>query len=129
MGFLSRLRSSPSTEASFAPIEGEQLFVGESHYQAALVDLLASRGHAPATLASCRVPVNEPFLALLVPEPRNPHDSNAVAVSVEGRTVAYLSRANAERYRGSFKTQTGQVAVNLWVKPRGKGIVSVWPQE
>ena len=36
--------------------------------------------------------------ALLVPEPRNKHDANAVAVYVEGRHVGYLPREEAARY-------------------------------
>ncbi|MCR4512949.1 HIRAN domain-containing protein [Aeromicrobium sp. 50.2.37] len=130
MGFFGGLfKQAPPKEASFAPVHGEQMFVGESHYQSELVELLKSRGHVSKSMAECRVPINEPFTARLVPEPRNPHDANAVAVVVENHTVAYLSRANAKEYRKSFGTREGQVAVSLWVKPRGKGIVSVWPQE
>jgi hypothetical protein len=36
--------------------------------------------------------------ALLVREPSNPYDANAVAVHIEGRHVAYLSREDAIHY-------------------------------
>ena len=36
--------------------------------------------------------------ALLVPEPSNPHDPNAVMVQIEGRLVGYLPRDEAVAY-------------------------------
>lgn len=125
MGIFSRKRN--ETQAVFTPVEGEQLFVGEKSYQAALIGLLKGRGHLPESLATCSKPLSESFVAHLVPEPDNSYDSNAVAVHIDGRTVAYLSRANAARYRGAFRSQRTQMAVVLWVKAGGKGIVSVWP--
>src|ERR671938_595703 len=38
-------------------------------------------------------------LAILVPEPTNPHDPNAVQVVVESRLVGYLDRETAARLR------------------------------
>ena len=38
-------------------------------------------------------------LALLIPEPTNPHDANAVQVVVETRLVGYLDRETAARLR------------------------------
>ncbi len=37
--------------------------------------------------------------AVLVAEPANPYDVNAIAVQVDSRTVGYLSRADALRYK------------------------------
>jgi len=127
MGLFSRTRSGV-TQASFTPVDGEQLFVGEMSYQPHLTNLLVGLGYSTASLTTCTQPVSETFVARLVPEPRNPHDPNAVAVQIEGRTAAYLSRANAARYRAAFRSQTGEMRVVLWVKPQGKGIVSVWPE-
>jgi hypothetical protein len=40
------------------------------------------------------------FTALLVPEPQNPHDPNAIAVIAEGHgPVGYFARRDAVRYR------------------------------
>ena len=38
-------------------------------------------------------------LAVLVPEPTNPHDPNAIQVMVENRLVGYLDRETAARLR------------------------------
>ena len=129
MGLFSRKRSDTSSVAAFTPVDGEQLFVGEQSYQPALIGLLQGRGHAPESLKNCSKAVSESFVADLVPDPGNAYDPNAVAVSIEGRTVAYLSRGNAARYRTAFRAQRGVMAVVLWVKARGKGIVSVWPDD
>jgi hypothetical protein len=69
--------------------------VGESHYQKALE--LAAGGRAPE---SVRVRKR----AMLVPEPDNPHDENAVRVDIDYRRVGYLSREDAIEYnRRLFK--------------------------
>ena len=36
---------------------------------------------------------------MLIPEPENPHDANAVRVEIKGRKVGYLSRVEAAHYR------------------------------
>lgn len=127
MGLFSRKRRDAPTEASFTPVDGEQLFVGEKSYQPALIDLLEGRGHPAEALENCPRPISESFVAQLVPEPNNPYDSNAVAVQIGSQTVAYLSRQNAARYRGAFGTRVGEIGAVIWVKQRSKGIVSVWP--
>jgi hypothetical protein len=129
MGFFSRKQVTPAARsAEFAPVDGEQLFVGELSYQAALTILLAERGHAPNSYMTIDHPVSEAFVARLTPEADNKYDANAVGVHVSGRLVAYLSRANAVRYRASFGTAVAEVPVVLWVKPGGNGIVSIWPE-
>lgn len=59
---------------------------GESHYQEALraIDADARVRHATE--------------AVLVREPENPHDPNAVMVQIDGRKVGYLPRAEAAAY-------------------------------
>lgn len=42
---------------------------------------------------------NIPAIAVLVPEPRNRYDRNAVRVDIDGRPVGYLARELAVRYQ------------------------------
>ena len=72
-------------------LEGDELVrvVGTSHYQDALLEL------APRT-ADEEVRVEK--VALLVPEPDNPHDANAIAIHVDGRLVGYLARGDNVRW-------------------------------
>jgi hypothetical protein len=63
--------------------------VGESFYQPALIAI---------TGRSDWVEVQYPCMALLVLEPRNPHDPNAVRVEIKRQLVGYLSRADAVSY-------------------------------
>jgi hypothetical protein len=65
--------------------------VGVSQYQEALRDI------AGLDEADER-PLWE-GLALLVPEPTNPHDANAIQVIIETRLVGYLDRETAARLR------------------------------
>jgi hypothetical protein len=65
--------------------------VGESQYQPALRRAAKSGRVCWATL---------------VTEPDNPFDGNAVAVQVQGETVAYLSRTDAKRYQSRLRTLT-----------------------
>lgn len=87
-------------EESSAPVEGEDYWakydgtrklsvVGESNYQDALM-----RVSGAPTSGEYRHDCS----ALLVLEPGNPHDPNAVMVQVDGECVGYLSRHNARRF-------------------------------
>lgn len=60
--------------------------VGESRYQEALEAIAGGRTEDGADLETA---------ALLVPEPSNRYDPNAVQVMIDGRVVGYLSRENA----------------------------------
>lgn len=62
---------------------------GESHYQEALQELTGTDG-----TTELRVKTE----AVLVPEPSNVHDTNAVMVQVDGRLVGYLPRQSAVGY-------------------------------
>jgi hypothetical protein len=78
-------RASSSQESDF---DGYSIgAVGESHYQPAL-RAAAGKGE-----------VRHGCTAVLVFEDSNPYDDHAVRVDVNGRTVAYLARADARRYR------------------------------
>ena len=64
--------------------------VGESHYQAALKSICGGydeNGH--------RLEVK----ACLVPENDNPHDSKAIRIYIQDKTVGYLDRETARSFR------------------------------
>ncbi len=42
-------------------------------------------------------------MAVLVPEPANPYDVNAIAVQIDGQVVGYLPRATAQEYLPGLK--------------------------
>lgn len=85
-------------------LDGDELVnvAGESHYQEALRSI-----SKPTTNAEVRFEV----LAVLRPDPENPHDPNAVRVEIEGELVGYLSRDDAVAYRPLSKKllSTGKV--------------------
>lgn len=60
--------------------------VGESHYQKALERIAGGRSDDGA---------EHDCIAVLVPEPQNKHDRNAIRVDIDGMTVGYLSRSDA----------------------------------
>lgn len=71
-------------------IQGPDLaVVGESNYRETIERIVGRQagGHTAITNAT------------LVAEPANPYDVNAIAVQVDSRTVGYLSRADAVRYK------------------------------
>jgi hypothetical protein len=75
------------------------------------------------------------IVAVLVPEPMNPYDANAIAVQIGGRTVGYLSRATAQEYlpglkqvmsaRGGYVALRG-VIVGGGYYDDGPGRLGVW---
>lgn len=77
--------------------DGRLAVVGESHYQPAFHR--AARGVAAESDFDQHLPV----LAVLVPEPENPHDRHAVRVEVvtgaHSETVGYLCRSDARAYQ------------------------------
>ncbi|GAA0284475.1 HIRAN domain-containing protein [Cryptosporangium japonicum] len=67
-----------------------QEVAGETHHLAAIQGLFG--GSIPDDGAEMETP------ALLVPDPHNPHDRNAVEVRCRGALVGYLPREDAARY-------------------------------
>jgi HIRAN domain len=63
--------------------------VGELAYQDALWRL---SGGTVGDRLRCHI------VAVLVPEPTNPYDANAIAVQIEGHVIGYLPRATAQEY-------------------------------
>lgn len=109
--------------------------VGESHYQDTLEDVCGGRSEDAA---------DHDTLAILIPQPDNPHDRNAVRVVMlvddEMETVGYLSRDQAVPYHqrmaqmGLSRRLAGCRAkiVGGWEGPRGSGHFGVkldlaWP--
>lgn len=58
--------------------------------------------------------------ALLIPEPNNPYDKNAVRVLIDGILVGYLERASAKNVCASLK-RMDKWGVALQVQARVKG--------
>ncbi len=122
MGLLKRLlggeqvgqgKRRPSAELDADPrwLEDAERFgsiridvVGESHYQPAI---RAACGWVPGTETHFEC------MAELVPEPTNPHDSNAIMVRIEGRQVGYLSRKDAVRLGPSIAEMTAAQGVGM----------------
>jgi hypothetical protein len=101
-----------------------EALVGESHYQDELLAIAGDR------LASGR---RVEFRALLMPEPENKFDSNAVAVYAEGRgIVGYLAREVAEEYQAVIQAHVnagkGYPCCNAlaWGGTQDKPAIGVW---
>jgi HIRAN domain len=120
VGFLSRLFGR-ETQQSVSPLSVSTLHagglvavVGESHRQEALRAVAKTTTDATPFLEdlcdfALEVAQEEPerrwFRAVLVREPDNPHDSNAVAVYAEGgKQLGYLSREHASAYHRVFES-------------------------
>jgi hypothetical protein len=90
--------------------------VGESHYQDALRTLVARLGSDGI------------FTARLVPEPNNPHDTNAVAVVIDdqdGEKVGYLARQIAQTYQQRLLNHKSTVTCPARLTGAGFGAVGV----
>jgi hypothetical protein len=137
MGLLDRLRGgrrpsvperSGPTTAPLCLLGGQEDLevVGELAYQAVLWQL-------------CRGTVGDrircDIVAVLVPEPANPYDPNAIAVQIDGHVVGYLARATAQEYlpglrdlmanRGTYVALRG-VIVGGGYYDDGPGRLGVW---
>lgn len=91
--------------------------VGESNYQAALAGICGGKtedGH------------NYECQASLVPEPTNPHDPNAVRVTIGGLVVGYLRKPDAIRMNAAIRrarasrAQASAIIVGGWSGRKGK---------
>ncbi len=99
--------------------------VGESHYQREIESVTGKR--TEEGLHGFRIG------AVLVPEPTNPYDPNAVAVHIEGLVVGYLARDVAPTFKkaltdGCFDSAETQAAIRGgWNRGGGdKGDFGVW---
>jgi hypothetical protein len=101
MGLLDRLRGGRRGSSGPAQVEATAIsmsllcghedleVVGELAYQDALWRL---SGGTVGDRVRCHI------VAVLVPEPTNPYDANAIAVQIEGQVIGYLPRATAQEY-------------------------------
>ena len=100
MSLLDRIREASDSRRAAAPqrrsVSAHLLtgrddleVVGELSYQGALWQL---SGGAVGDKIRCDT------VAVLVPEPTNPHDPNAIAVHISGHLVGYLPRGAAQEY-------------------------------
>jgi DNA polymerase-3 subunit epsilon len=95
-------RSAPGAPLSRRRLsaDGRLAVVGESHYQPALHR--AARGAAAGSDFDQHLPV----VAVLVPEPENPHDPYAVRVEIvtgaHAETAGYLCRSDARAYQATL---------------------------
>jgi len=91
--------------------------VGEANYQDALNDICGGKtddGH------------EHECMALLIEEPTNQYDRNAVKVTISGQTVGYLSRGDAVAYKRALAAaglsgkaaQVDAVIVGGWERGR-----------
>jgi hypothetical protein len=100
--------------------------VGELAYQTALWRLC---GGTVGERIRCGI------VAVLVPEPTNPYDANAIVVQIDGNVVGYLPRATAQEYlpgllhvmsvRGGYVALRG-VIVGGGYYDDGPGRLGVW---
>jgi HIRAN domain len=141
IGLLDRLRHGRSstsaeqlTEAPSATAVTARLFggdddlevVGEASYQSALWSICGGvQGDQ----------IRHPIVALLVPEPQNPYDPNAIAIQIDGHVVGYLSRDVAQQYGPGLQSlmarSDGYVALRGVIVgggyyPDGPGRLGVW---
>lgn len=131
MGLFDRFRSGGSAGATTVsaylyPGDEDLEVVGESYRQDTLWSICSS---APGDR------VRHEVVALLVPDPQNPHDPNAIAVHVDGGLVGYLARDTAVQYGPGLHALMarcdGQVALPGWVVGGGYrddrlGMLGVW---
>lgn len=95
----------------FWPVdEGHTYVAGTSHYQGALKTIAGDHGNSRAEVFC---------IALLVPEPNNPHDDQAVRVDINGSQVGYLPREHAVSFRKrlarkQMELATTQCAARVW---------------
>lgn len=104
MGLLDRLkgRREPVALAQDGPSVSAFLLGGQDD-----LEVVGESAHQDALWGLCRGTVGERvrfgIVAVLVPEPDNPHDPNAIAVQIDGRVVGYLARATAQTYLPGLK--------------------------
>jgi hypothetical protein len=116
--FVWRSSNSKTDRCGVVVGDGEFEFpiVGESHYQRALESIVGGkteRGHEHLCAA------------LLLPEPANPYDKNAVCVKIRQLTVGHLARdvaqdfALALRQRGFSRAAAEAMIVGGWRRRGG----------
>lgn len=90
--------------------------VGEYFREAQIMAVLGGKPKKDQSLSVDAV-------ALLVPEPDNPHDANAISVRIDGHIVGYLAREEAKTWRPIFHRiaasgATARTAANIYAYMR-----------
>lgn len=129
MGFLSKMLGTPQkpkvrtvTAIHFPKKRGyEHIQVtGEQHYQGNLLRLTGRKGTEQIRLDT---------KAVLMPEPTNPNDWNAVQVQIDGLVVGYMNRQDAKAYVGPMSEAAAVdrvVTCEAWVStPEGGSVLGV----
>jgi hypothetical protein len=103
MGLFDRLRAArdPIAAQPAAPppptTVTAQLFGGDDD-----LEIVGEASYQDALWAICRGAegdrIRHPVIAVLVPQPHNPHDPNAIAVHIDGYVVGYFAREVAVEY-------------------------------
>jgi hypothetical protein len=95
MGLFGRKQTSTSVDVTVLDGQHQLAIVGESHYQDAL---WRQAGVARGT------EVRTESIAILVPEPDNQYDKNAIAVVLPTGRAGYLSREDAATYAPGLRS-------------------------
>jgi len=100
MGFLQKLFGKGPSGDQILSVDGPGDYrmdvVGESHYQKELRAICGPRSEDGE---------NRFLAAALIHDDGNPYDDQAVRIEIEGRTVGYLPRNQAARYRQNMARQ------------------------
>ncbi len=121
--------AAPSTESALAQLfagDDDLEIVGEASYQDALWSICqGSQGDR----------IRHQVVAVLVPEPQNPHDPNAIAVQIDGHVVGYFCREDAALYGQGLQNLMARCAGYVALRgvvvgggyyPDGPGRLGVW---
>ncbi len=104
MAFFGLFRGTKNTEVSCKRGNGNiYKVVGAAHYQSNLLLLAGGRKQVDG--------VELDVIATLKPEPRNPHDSNAITVHIENKHVGYLNKKDAHTFGVFLKKARANSAV------------------
>lgn len=142
MGLFDRLRAAraatsappaPSPSATAVTVTA-QLFGGDDD-----LEIVGEASYQDALWTICRGAegdrIRHQIVAVLVPEPQNPHDPNAIAVQVDGHVVGYFARDVAVHYGSGLESLMSQcggyvalrgVIVGGGYYPDGPGRLGVW---
>lgn len=106
------------------PLDEQVEVVGETFNIAGIKRVFRGRGLPIPTVG---IEISE-AVCVLIPEPWNPHDPNAVAVAVDGLQVGHLPAELAEEYAGPLAeiARGGHLVTGvgrIWAKDDGAGMV------
>jgi hypothetical protein len=121
---IAQILSELTLESLRDPLDEQVEVVGETYNVAGIKKVFRGRS---LPIPSAGMEIND-AACVLIPEPWNPHDANAVLVVIDGHQVGHLPAALAEQYAGPL----GQIAgggylvvgvARIWAKDDGSGMV------